>query len=97
MPSTWELTNMRSNLLQRSLGISAAAIVIAALTYGGVSAEEKKKGEPKPPACKTIKDETGCKAREDCSWVAASIDAKTNKEKRKAYCRAKPKTTKKTT
>jgi hypothetical protein len=88
---------MRSNLLQRSLVVSAAAIVIAALTYGGVSAEEKKKGEPKPPTCNSLKDETACKAREDCSWIAASIDAKTNKEKRKAYCRAKPKSKKKTT
>ena len=93
---------MRSNLLQRSrvqrvLGVSAAAIVIAALTYGGVSAEEKKKGEPKPPTCNSLKDETACKAREDCSWIAASVDAKTNKVKRKAYCRAKPKSKKKTT
>ena len=54
-------------------------------------AKPKKKAEPKPPACNTLKDETGCGAREDCTWVAASIDTKTQKEKRKAYCRSKPK------
>ena len=80
-----------SNWLYRSLVVSAAAIVIAAFAYSGVSAEEKKKSEPTPAACKSEKDQTACTARSDCSWVAASIDSKTNKEKRKAYCRTKPK------
>ena len=39
-----------SNVLNRSLAIGAAAIVFTALAYGGVSAEEKKKAEPKPAA-----------------------------------------------
>ena len=73
------------------LSLSAIAVVLTALAFSDVSAEEKKKGEPKPPACNSLKDETGCTAREDCTWIAASIDAKTQKEKRKAYCRAKPK------
>jgi hypothetical protein len=38
--------------------------------------------------------EADCTARTDCSWVKASIDAKTGKEKRKAYCRSKPKSKK---
>jgi hypothetical protein len=84
-----------SNVLNRSLAIGAAAIVFAALAYSGVSAEEKKKAaEPKPAACKTMTAEADCTARTDCSWVKASIDAKTGKEKRKAYCRTKPKSKK---
>ena len=83
-----------SNLLNRCLGIGAAAIVLAALALGGVSAEEKKKAEPKPAACKSMKMEADCTARSDCSWVKASINAKTGKETRKAYCRSKPKSKK---
>lgn len=74
------------------LQLTAAAFVLSALTYGGVSAAEKKKeAAPKPPACNSIKDEKACEAREDCTWVAAVTDAKTGKQKRRAYCRAKPK------
>jgi len=73
--------------------MSAAAIVLTALAFGSVMAEtqEKKKADPKPPACNTLKEEDGCKAREDCQFIAASIDSKTQKVKRKAYCRSKPK------
>lgn len=86
-----------NNLVQRTLGACAAGIVVAALAYGGVSAEEKKKGaEPKPAACNSLKAEADCTARSDCSWVHASVDKKTGKEKRKAYCRSKPKSKKKT-
>ena len=80
-----------SNFLYRSLVVSAAAIVFAAFAYSGGFAQEMKKGEPTPAACKSVKEQAGCTARSDCSWVAASIDSKTNKEKRKAYCRTKPK------
>jgi hypothetical protein len=83
-----------SNLLNRCLGIGAATIVLAALALGGVSAEEKKKGEPKPAACKSMKMEADCTARNDCSWVQASVNKKTGKETRKAYCRTKPKSKK---
>ena len=79
--------------LYRSLGISAAAIVLTALAYGGVAAQDKK-GEPKPAACNSLTEETACGARTDCSWIAASVDPKTNKQKRKAYCRSKPKSKK---
>jgi hypothetical protein len=81
----------------RLLGASAFAIVFAALAFGGVSAEEKKKTTAAPAACNSLKEESGCEARTDCSWIAASIDEKTKKEKRKAYCRSKPKTTPKKT
>jgi hypothetical protein len=74
------------------LQLSAAALVLSAFAYGGVSAAEKKKDAAKAPACNSLKEEAGCEARtDDCSWVAAVKDAKTGKEKRRAYCRAKPK------
>lgn len=78
--------------LYKALGVTAIAVVVAAMAFGGGAAAEKAKA---PPACKTIKVEADCKAREDCTWVAASISKKTGKETRKAYCRAKPKTKKK--
>ena len=75
----------------RLLQLSAAVLVLSALAYGGVSAAEKKKEAAKQPACNSLKDEKGCEARDDCTWVAAVTDKKTGKEKRRAYCRAKPK------
>jgi hypothetical protein len=88
--------NTMNSWLPRSLGISAAAIMLAALAYGGVSAQEKKTAQAKPAACNSLKDETACMGRDDCSWIAASVDPKTNKTKRKAYCRSKPKSKTKT-
>jgi hypothetical protein len=82
---------MRLNPI-RMLQLSAAALVLSAFAYGGVSAAEKAKEVAKrPPACNSVKEEKGCEAREDCTWVAAVTDAKTGKQKRRAYCRAKPK------
>jgi hypothetical protein len=75
----------------KMLQLSAAALVLSAFTYGGVAAAEKKKEAAKAPACNTLKDEKGCEARDTCTWVAAVTDAKTGKQKRRAYCRAKPK------
>ena len=83
--------NEMSNAVHRGLGLSAAAVIIAALVYGGVSAQERRTAEAKAAACNSLKDESACGGREDCSWVAASVDPKTNKEKRRAYCRSKPK------
>jgi hypothetical protein len=81
----------------RLLSVSAFAIVFAALAFASASAQDRKKAEPKPAACNTLKDESGCGARNDCNWVAAVINEKTQKEKRKAYCRANPKSTTKKT
>ena len=78
-------------IFQRSLFAGTIAAVIAAMTYGGVSAAEKKKAEPRPPACTTMKDEATCEAREDCTWRSASVNPKTGKETRRASCAAKPK------
>jgi len=79
------------NAVHRGVGLSAAALIIAALVYGGVSAQERRTAEAKAAACNSLKDESACGGREDCSWITASVDHKTNKEKRRAYCRSKPK------
>ena len=76
----------------KMLQVLAAALVLSAFAYGGVSAAEKKTGAAKAqPACNSLKDESACTPREDCTWVDAVKDAKTGKQKRRAYCRAKPK------
>ena len=80
-----------SNAVQRGLGLSAAVLFIGAFVYGGVSAQERRTAEAQPAACNSLKDESACGGRDDCSWIAASVDPKTNKEKRRAYCRSKPK------
>jgi hypothetical protein len=66
--------------------IIATAILLAA-SFANVSAEPK---APKAPSCSSLKDEFACRGRDDCQWVAATINTKTGKEKRKAYCGRKP-------
>jgi len=74
-------------MIKTSLGIlGVAAVVLLAASFGNVSAETA----PKPPACTTLKEESACKPRDDCQWVAAVVDSKSGKEKRKAYCRKAP-------
>ncbi len=74
-------------MIKTTLGVlGIAAVVLLAASFGNVSAETA----PKPPACTTLKEESACKAREDCQWVAAVVNSKTGKEKRKAYCRKAP-------
>ncbi len=86
--------------LLKSLGISAAVVALGLFGYAAQAQAPKKEPAPKaapakkpppPPKCNSLKDQTACEAREDCQWVAASIDAKTKKQKKAAYCRAKPK------
>ena len=78
--------------LLKTLGISAATVALALFGYAAQAQAPKKEPAKKPPpACKTLKDEAACKAREDCTWVSEVVDAKTKKVKTKAYCRAKPK------
>ena len=79
------------SIFQKVLGAVGIAAVLGAFAVSGlsgVSAEEKAK---KPPACSTIKDEATCASRDDCTWVPAVIDSKTQKEKKRAVCKAKPK------
>jgi len=77
----------------RMLQWSAAAVVMTALAFGGVSAAEKKKEDtPKakaPPACRTIMNEADCTPRDDCTWRDAV--KKGEKITRRASCAAKPK------
>jgi hypothetical protein len=77
-------------MLKTILGVLGVATgVLLAASFGNVSAETAPKPK-KPPACSTLKDEAACKAREDCQWVAAVVDSKTGKEKRKAACTRAP-------
>jgi hypothetical protein len=75
----------------RLLKLSAAAVVMVALAYGGEAFAEKKKepAMPKPPACRTIKVEADCTPREDCTWRDAV--KKGDKIVRRGSCAAKPK------
>ncbi len=77
----------------RYLGATAAAVAVAVFAFGAQAQE--KKADPKAAkkavaACNSLKEQTACEGRTDCSWVAESKDAKTGKVKKKAYCRAKP-------
>jgi len=78
---------MKINAMRMLQG-SAAAVVLTALAFGGVSAAEKKK-EAAPPACRTVMAEGDCTAREDCTWRDAV--KKGEKITRRASCAAKPK------
>jgi hypothetical protein len=79
-----ETTAVHTTLL-KTLGISAATAALAFFAYGA-SAQDKKPMPPKKPAaCTTLKDETACKARDDCSWTEP-------KGKAKGACKVKPKT-----
>jgi hypothetical protein len=77
----------------RTLQLAAAAVVLSASAYGGLSAAEKKKeAAPKAPAaCRTIMSEAECTRREDCTWRDAVVNKKTGKQTRRASCAAKPK------
>ncbi len=79
------------NNVIRGVGVFAIAAAVAVFAFGVQAQAPKKEAAKKPPACNSLKDEAACKARTDCEWVSASIDPKTKKEKRKAYCKSKPK------
>jgi hypothetical protein len=82
--------------LIKALGYSAAIVALGLFGYAAQAQAPKKEPAPKaeakkaPPKCNTLKTQAACEARDDCSWVAESKDAK-GKVKAKAYCRAKPK------
>jgi hypothetical protein len=80
---------MKINAMRVLQGL-AAAVVLTALAFGGVSAAEKKKeAAPKPAACRTIMAEAECTTRDDCTWRDAV--KKGEKITRRASCAAKPK------
>jgi hypothetical protein len=80
------------------LRLAAAAVALGFFACGAIAQEKKaepaakteKKAKPKS-VCNSITEEAACKANATCAWVAALMDAKTGKQKRKAYCRTKPK------
>jgi len=89
--------NALSNILIRTLGVSAAAVALGLFVVGASAQTPPAKKDPapkavtkKPPACNSLKDEAACKARTDCNWVSAVINEKTKKQTRAAYCRTKP-------
>jgi len=65
-------------------------LAATALLSLSVVADAQDKAKPKS-ACNAIKDEAACKADATCTWVAALMDKATGKQKRRAYCKSKPK------
>ena len=81
----------------RLLGASAAtAMLLVGVTAYAQTTEPAKKPAKTKSVCNGLTEETACKANDTCRWIAASVDAKTGKQKRKAYCRTQAKSTKKT-
>jgi hypothetical protein len=80
----------------RLLGASAAAavLVLGVAAYAQTTELAKKPAKTKS-VCNSLTEETACKANDTCRWIGASTDAKTGKQKRKAYCRTQAKSTKK--
>jgi len=79
-----------STSMTKHLGAAAAAMAVAMFAFGAQAQEAKTAPKAKVAACNSLKEQTGCETRTDCSWVNESKDAKTGKVKKKAYCRAKP-------
>ena len=80
------------------LGASAAAgVLLLGVAAYGQTTEPAKKAPKAKSACNALTEETACKANDTCRWVAALMDAKTGKQKRKAYCRTQAKSVKKKT
>ena len=63
---------------------AAAALLVGA---SALAQDATKKPAKAKSACNAITEETACKANESCRWIAAIMDEKTGKQKRKAYCR----------
>ena len=78
------------------LGASAAVAVLLVGASAIAQEAAKKPGKTKS-ACNAITEETACKANTSCRWIAAIMDEKTGKQKRKAYCRTQGTSAKKST
>jgi hypothetical protein len=73
-----------------STGLIAVATAAVFVTFASMAGAQDKKGAAKPKSkCNAITEETACKADATCSWVPATTNAKTGKQ-RKAYCKSKP-------
>jgi hypothetical protein len=82
--------------IAKLLGASAAVVVVFLGASGMAQDATKKPGKTKS-ACNAITEETACKAKDSCRWIAAIMDEKTGKPKRKAYCRTQGTSAKKST
>lgn len=70
--------------------ILKTSLVLAALG-AGIALAPTVQAQKAKSTCNAITEEAACKANTTCSWIAALKDAKTGKDKRKAYCKTKPK------
>jgi hypothetical protein len=86
------MTHSRLRLAVLSL---AGSLLLAAAAQAQQKAPEapaaKAPAAKSKSACNQITDEAKCRADTTCSWIAALTDSKTGKQKRKAYCKTKPK------
>jgi hypothetical protein len=76
--------------------LSAVAAMALAMFAFAAHAQQKAPEKATPAAkpksvCNAIADEAACKANATCTWIAALMDKQTGKQKRKAYCKTKPK------
>ncbi len=87
---------------KKGLGASLGTLAVVMFAHAATAQEKKTTTTPAPAsktdtkakpksACNAITEEAACKANATCSWIAALMDAKTGKQKRKAYCKTKPK------
>jgi hypothetical protein len=73
-----------------STGLIAVATAAVFATFAGMADAQPKKSSAAPKSkCNAITEETACKADTTCSWVPATTNAKSGKQ-RKAYCKSKP-------
>jgi hypothetical protein len=96
-PTSRDFGGSNVTAIGRLLGASAAAaVLLLGVAVYAQTTEPAKKAAPKAKSvCNGLTEETACKANDTCRWIAASTDAKTGKQKRKAYCRTQGKSTKK--
>ncbi|HEU4377267.1 MAG TPA: hypothetical protein VFR73_01750 [Hyphomicrobiaceae bacterium] len=73
-----------------STGLIAVATAAVFATFAGMADAQQKKSSAAPKSkCNAITEETACKADATCSWVPSTTNAKTGQQ-RKAYCKSKP-------
>ena len=96
LPSSDDSGGTNVTAISKLLGASAAAAVLM-ISVAAYAQDAAKKPVKAKSACNAVKEETACKANDSCRWIAAIMDSKTGKEKRKAYCRTQGKSTKKKT
>ena len=73
-----------------STGLIAVATAAVFVTFASMADAQTKKSSSAPKSkCNAITEETACKADTTCSWVPATTNSKTGKQ-RKAYCKSKP-------